>query len=196
MRQLIFYLLIFATLFIGLNAIYRLNFKADLPFGYHSEGNKIISDTLFREIQIKDRIVEVDGFNVNSLLELEFFTDTKNIGDEVELTILNSNNSPRFVTVLLGNYYKDISFILITFIVGLAFWITGGYVFIFGIKDDSARVLSLVLLTFSLATFTSPCFFDRGSDWIGYLIRISHSVSYIFGGLFFLHFSQANKNHS
>ncbi|MBS1519342.1 MAG: hypothetical protein JSS91_14765 [Bacteroidetes bacterium] len=189
MRQLIYILFILASLITGLNAVYRLNHKSDLPFAYHSSDNNIISDSSFTEIQISDRIIAVDNFPVSSILETEFIADTKQIGDEVSLEIYSGNDTYKTVSVRLNKYYKDNFFILTTLLVGLSFWFPGVYVCIFGRKDKSARLLCLTLVTISLAVFTSPCSFERSSDWMGYVIRISHTISYIFGGMFFLHFS-------
>ncbi len=194
MKQFYFILFFLSTLIIGLNAIYRLSYKADLPFKYHSENNKIISDTSFNEIRKTDHILAINGIPVNSTFETEFLIDTKHIGEEVRLTVMSENDIMSFVNVRLGEYYNDMVFILITLFVGLSYWLTGVYVFIFGKKENASKILSLTLVTFSLAMFTSPCYYGAGDDWMGYLIRISHCASYVFGSIFFLHFTLTFPN--
>jgi hypothetical protein len=188
--KLIFFYCVSAVILItGLTSIYRLFEKADLPFEYHSEKGKLISDSNFKDIEIGDCISGIDNIAVTSTIEAEFILDTKRIGDEVSLAILNEKNMPKTSLVNLVYYYKNNFFILISLIVGLSYWLTGIYVIASKPHDKSAKILCLTLVTFSLAILSNACYFGRGSDWMGYVIRISHPISYIMGSVFFLHFT-------
>ena len=188
LRHIIIYFVIIINLLTGLTAVYRLFYKADLPFKYYSTDEHVISAETYANIKSGSRIAEIDGMNVTSEYEVEFILDSRQIGDEVSLKVYNDDKSAS-ETVKLSDYYKKYTFIIVSLIIGLTFWITGIYVYSVRKDDHSAVILCLVLTTFSLATFSTACYFGRGNDWIGYLIKLSHSLSYIMGSVFFLHFT-------
>ena len=188
-RQIFFYLVVILTLITGLSAIYRLTEKADLPFGYHSANNKIYFDEEYKEIRKNEFLYSLDNYPVTKDFEVEFILDSKRIGETVVINVKDGMNISKTSEIILAAHYKNNIFILISLVTGLSFWLTGVYVFMVAPKDRSAKMLCLTLITFSLAILSSEGFYARGSDWLGYLVRISYSISYILGSVFFLHFS-------
>lgn len=195
MRLIFCYLFILFALIIGISSVSRLTVKAYLPFDIITgENEKILAETDYENIQAGNEIFNIDNIPVSSLFEAEYILDSKNIGQTVNLSILTDNNNSKDISIVLVPYYKNNLFILITSIVGLLYWLTGAYVIKARPEDRSAKILCLTLVTFSVAILTSPGFYGSGDDFIGYADRLSHTLSYIFGSVFFIHFTLSFPN--
>ena len=184
-RYIIYFVFALAALAIGVSAVSRLFIKADLPFEYGSSRHESFVESDFAEITKGDRIVAVDNIPVESAFEIEIIIDSKLPGDIISVTIAKGSSVTKSLPVTLVKYYDDNLFIIVTAIAGYAFWILG--VFVIGSKpnDRAAVLLFLTLVTFSVAIFTTSGYYGRGSDWIGYVDRISHVLSYVWGSVFF-----------
>ncbi len=187
-RYIIYFVYALAALAIGVSAVSRLYIKADLPFEYGSSRHESFIESSFAEFTTGDQIIAVDGIPVESAFEIEIIVDNKLPGDIIPVTFADRSSVTKSLPVTLVKYYDDYLFIIVTTIAGYAFWILG--VFVIGSKpnDKAAVLLFLTLVTFSVAILSTSGHYGRGSDWIGYIDRISHVLSYLWGSIFFLQF--------
>lgn len=184
-----YYLVSVLILFTGLFGLNRLMLKADLPFLYSFHDNQVVSSEHYNGIQPGDVLLSVDGINVNSIYHLETFLDGKSIGDDIFLEIISKGNRKFPIHIHLARYYKDLNFIIISFLVGISFWITAVFLIIKKFGENSVNVLIWILLLFSLATMTSPGKYFNGNDFIAYIVRASHVSSYLVGSILLLRFT-------
>jgi len=184
-----YYVISVLLLITGLFGIKRLMTKADLPFSYSFQDNKIVSSEYYDILKPGDVIVTLDGINISSLFQLETILDEKFIEQETDLEIISSADSKYVVQVHLTRYYRNLNFILISLIVGLAFWITSVFLIIKKYGKKSVTALFWVLILFSVATMTSPGKYFPGTDMIAFFVRASHVASYFLGAVTFLHFT-------
>lgn len=184
-----FYVISVLFLVIGLFGIKRLMTKADLPFSYSFQDNNIFSSEHYEKINPGDLILTIDNITIKSLYQLETILDEKSIGQDSDLEIISAGNSLFKYHVHLSRYYKNYNFIIISFLVGLSFWITSLYLIMKKFGGRSIIVLFWVLILFSLTTMTSPGKYYPGTDWTAYFVRASHVSSYFLGAITFLHFT-------
>jgi len=187
-KYLLYFIFAISALAVGVSAISRLLIKADLPFTYGSSRHESVIESDFGEFKKGDLINAVNGINVESAFEIEVIVDNNQPGDEIPVTFTDLSSAKKTLPVTLVRYYKDYNFILITAIAGFTFWILGVLIIISKPEDKAAVLLFLTLVTFSVAILSTSGYYGRGSDWIGYAVRISHTLSYIFGSVFFLMF--------
>ncbi len=187
-KYLLYFIFAITALAIGVSAISRLLFKADLPFKYGSSRHEAVIESEFGEFRKSSLINAVTGINVESAFEIEVIIDNKQPGDEIPVTFTDLSSVKKTLPVTLVRYYKDYNFIIITAIAGFTFWILGVLIIISKPEDKAAVLLFLTLVTFSVAILSTSGYYGRGSDWTGYAVRISHTLSYIFGSVFFLMF--------
>lgn len=188
LRLIFFYLISILVLAAGLYSEFRLNDKAKLPFEIYSEDGKVYSYSDYKEIHKGDRIERLDNMPVSSMQEVEFIADSKLHGEKISIVFSDKNNSSKVTECTLIEYYIDDFFIIITLVIGLSFWMSGVYVITATPIDKTAKILWLILITFALAILTPPGHFGR-DDLPGYIIRALRPLSYIWGSVFFLHFS-------
>ncbi len=184
-----YYFISFIFLIIGLLGINRLITKADLPFAYTAGDFKIISEEDYEAINTGDTILTLNGISIKSIYQLETILDEKSTGQDAELEIISAGNIKFNYHVQLVNYYRNLSFIIISLLAGLSFWLTS--IFLINKKYNRKSVIALfwVLILFSLATMTSPGNYFPGTDWTAYVIRAAHVSTYFAGGLAFLYFT-------
>ncbi|HAY34447.1 MAG TPA: HAMP domain-containing sensor histidine kinase [Ignavibacteria bacterium] len=173
----------------GLLGINRLITKADLPFSYYCNDDKIISAEQYESIIPGDVIQTVNSISIKSLYQLETILDSRSVGLESDLNILSAENKVSNLHVHLIRYYRKYNFILISLLAGLSFWITSVFLIRKKSGDRAVRVLFWVFVLFSLATMTSPGKYFTDNDWVAYLVRASHVSSYFLGGIAFLQFT-------
>ena len=184
-----YYVISVFLLITGLFGINRLMTKADLPFSYKFLNNKLILSEKFEFNNNGDLIISVNGINIKSIFQLETILDGKSIGDDTNLEIVSKNNKVSTVHVHLTRYYRNLNFIIISFLVGLSFWITSVFLVIKKSGERAVKVLFWVLLLFSTATMTSPGKYYPGNDWIAFLVRAAHVSLYFLGSAAFLYFT-------
>lgn len=184
-----YYVISVLILIICLFGIKRLITKADLPFIYYSKDNNVYSSEHFETINPGDLILTLNDIKIKSVYQLETILDEKSIGQNTELEIISTGNSNFKLNVHLTRYYRNFNFIIISFLVGLSFWITSVFLIIKKYGGKSVEVLFWVLILFSLTTMTSPGKYYPGTDWTAYLVRTSHVSSYFLGAITFLHFT-------
>jgi len=187
-KYLLYFIFAISALAVGVSAISRLLIKADLPFTYGSSRHESVIENDFGDFKKGSIINAVRGIDVESAFEIEVIIDNNQPGDNIPVTFTNLSYEKKTLAVTLVRYYKDYNFILITAIAGFTFWILGVFIIISKPNDRSASLLFLTLVTFSVAILSTAGYFGRGTDWIGYAVRISHTLSYIFGSVFFLMF--------
>ena len=189
--KLIFFYFLIALIFItGLFSIHRLTEKSALPFIVLSDNNNIYSNDDYKEIRKGNLILGIDNFPITNVSHIGFIIDTKLPGETAEINFSDGNGNSYATKVELVDFYSNNFFIIITLIIGLSFWLAGVYVISATPREKTARMLCLLLVTFALAILTPAGYSGRGvSDWLGYLIKITHPLSYIWGSVFFLHFS-------
>lgn len=168
--------------------MYRLTYKADLPFNYKSSSGIIYCDIKDGDNAGNYELHKIDGINVTSSFQLEFILDKKSINDKVDLELYFNENSKN-ISYNLVPYYKNYLFIYISLIVGLAFWVSGIVILLKKAQNISAHLMFRIFLIFSCAIMTSPGPVLNQSDWMGYIIKNLHVLSYIFGAGAFLHFT-------
>jgi signal transduction histidine kinase len=179
-------LIIIISIFIGAFGIQRLYLKSNLPFEYDTHKNNIETEEVFGDIDSGAVLKKIDSYPISSEFQLEFYLDSKSQGDTITLETAEQNNIKAYKIVLVP-CYEDGGFIFISLLVGLTFLLCSVYVINKKVNDPSARVLFWVLLLNALATVTSPGKLD--TDFISYLVRLVHALSFIFGISAFLHFS-------
>ncbi len=187
-KYIIYFVFALTALAIGVSAVSRLFIKADLPFDYGSSRHESFVESDFADFSKGDQIIAVDGIPVESAYEIELIIDNKLPGDIIPVSLADQSSGTKTLQATLVNYYDDNLFIIVTAITGFAFWILG--VFVIGSKpnDRAAVLLFLTLVTFSVAILSTSGYYGRGNDWIGYVDRISHVLSYLWGSIFFLSF--------
>jgi signal transduction histidine kinase len=168
--------------------IQRLLIKADLPFEYKSEDNKIISYADFGEIHPGNVIHDINGFALSTEFEMEFLLDSKNIGDSLALNFF-SGGFEKTAFVILVPYYRNYIFVIVSIIVALSFLLSAVFIVSKKTTNRDVRIIFWILVLFSLATATSPGKFYTQNNWICLVTRISHAVSYIMAIAAFLHLS-------
>ncbi|MBK8552474.1 MAG: hypothetical protein IPL53_15940 [Ignavibacteria bacterium] len=183
-----YYLISLLILITGLFGIKGLITKADLPFSYIYKDDKIISNEQFDSIKPRDIILSIDGINIKSTYQLETILDNHSIGEDADIEIASASNNLFKPNLHLVRYYRKLDFITISFLAGLSFWMTSVFLIVKKHGGQSATVLFWVLILFSLATMTSPGKYFPG-DWMDYLVRAAHVVSYFLGAVTFLHFT-------
>lgn len=183
-----YYLISLLILITGLFGIKGLITKADLPFSYIYEDDKIISNEQFDSINSGDKILSIDGINIKSTYQLETILDNHSIGEDINIEISSASDNLFKPNIHLVRYYRKLDFITISFLAGLSFWMTSVFIIVKKHGGLSATVLFWVLILFSLATMTSPGKYFPG-HWMDYLVRIAHVVSYFLGAITFLHFT-------
>ncbi len=179
----------FASLAAGIYGLLLLFIKPDLPFKYDSVDNFVVATENYSAI-IKegDIIKELNSKRIQSPEIIEFICDGKNIGDEVSL-LISSGNIDKKINVLLDKAYRDYSFILISGITGLAFWILGLFVFIKKPGDLFSTILFIMLILFSVAIMTSGGRYAGSVFAPSVLIKLLHIFVYVGGISCLIHFS-------
>lgn len=179
----------FASLLIGIAGIILLNNKPGLPFNYSDEHDKIVSAENYKGFILRgDTIAKINGADVSKSGRLEFFLDGMSINDEVTLSIQNGNDE-KLQKVILTREYNNRHFIFISGIAGLVIWALGLFVFMKNVKDKSADILFLMLITLSAAVMTSPGKNDVNIFTLLTLIKVLHLFCYIGGVALLIHFS-------
>lgn len=184
-----YYLISVILLFTGLFGIKRLITKADLPFRYSFENNKIFSEEHYNDINTGDSILSINGIAIKSIYQLETLLDGKSTGEHVEIEIQPVNNSIFKTEAHLTRYYGNLIFIIVSLLVGLSFWFTSVFLISKKYGQRSVTALYWILILFSVATMTTPGKYYPGNDWIAFVVRASHVASYFLGAIVFLHFT-------
>lgn len=188
LKYFLYFIYALTALAISISALSRLFMKADLPFEYGTTGHESLIENNSGSFNKGDSITNVDGIDVKSAFEIEVIIDSRLPGDEIPVTTKDITSLKKELTVTLVRYYENYNFIVITAAAGFAFWLLGLFVIISKPDDKAAVCLFLTLVTFSVAILSSSGHFGRDNDLIGYTVRISHTLSYIFGSTFFLMF--------
>ena len=186
-----FYYYLISVLFLltGLIGINRLIIKADLPFIYTFQDSHIVSTMQYEKIIPGDIVQKVEGINIRSIFQLETILDGKTIGEDVELELISSDGSFFTSQVHLARYYRNFNFIIISFLVGLSFWLTSVFLIKEKYGEAPVTVLYWVLMLFSVATMTSPGKYFTGTDITAFTVRAAHVTSYFLGAVTFLNFT-------
>ena len=187
-RYIVYFVIALTALAIGVSAVSRLFIKADLPFDYGSSRHESFVESDFGELKSGDLINAVNDIPVESAFEIETLIDNKLPGDVIRVTFTDQSSARRTLPVTLVKFYNDYLFIIVTTIAGYAFWILGVFVVASKPKDKAAILLFLTLVSFAVAILSTSGYYGRNSDWIGYVIRISHPFSYLLGSILFLMF--------
>jgi len=146
--------------FLCLFGYHRLTKKADTPFNFESINSysvvRDIGDEKFN-ISTGDTILAIDGYSFNLAEEVEFYTDSKNIGESVNVSLLE-NGLTVSTEVKLVSYYSFIDLITIAF-VGILFIVLPMIVVLK--SDEKAAILFnwasiglAMVITMSSANFT------------------------------------------
>ena len=187
-KLIIYYSVALVSILIGAIGTHRLLLKADFPFSYKSSGGLIVSSENFQSIKENSIIKSVNGVHLTSPFQLELILDSRKISDIV--TVASVYKGVHYQDeITLVQCYEDLSFIIISIIIGITFLLCGLFVIIKKPNDPHAKILFWILLLFGLAALTSPGKFYTETDILSIITRTSHSISYIIGIAAFLHFS-------
>lgn len=187
-RYLVYIVVALAALAIGVSAVTRLFVKADFPFDYGSSRHESVVESDFGEIKAGFLIKAVNDIPVESAFEIETILDSKLPGDVIRLTFKDLSSASRTLPVTLVKCYNDYFFIAVTTFAGFSFWILGVFVVAAKPKDKAAILLFLTLVSFAVAILSTSGYYGRDADWLGYVIRVSHPLSYVSGSILFLMF--------
>jgi len=181
----IYYSLVLFSILIFVVSTERLLIKADLPFEYNGD---LILQHPYVSILPGSKIISVDNIYIHSDFQLEFILDSRSVGDpttiETSYAGINTINE-----VYLVPYYENLTFTIISLVVGITFLITAVFVISRKANDPNARILFWILLLFSVAVASSPGTFFLKDDYLAMIIRVSHTLSYSLGIAAFLHLS-------
>lgn len=173
-----------------LTGIYQISEKAKLPFEINPEGKALFikseANTPYHILN-NSKLISKNRLNVDSPEEIELVTDTKNIGDEVQITsmfLTTTENSK----VILIRFYPDGYLFIISF-TSLLFFISAIFILIRKPSDIASRI-------FHWACIGIACIIDL--TWANnnksilvpyYVSRIPFHFFYTLVPIFFLHFT-------
>jgi signal transduction histidine kinase len=182
---------------IGVAGIYHLteragfNTTSDLEISVSDNHrlvfNKIINPELNNFFADQDTLKIIDTYPVQSVDELEMITDSRRIGDKVDLSI--SRFDEDFLLSVPLNAFYSLSYILIVLIVGIIFFFHGLFVLIKRPEDHSAKVYHWVSIGAAMIIMTTWGRYTIDPFGLGYIIRLFFCAAYAFTPMLFLHFS-------
>ncbi len=175
---------------LAIAGIISINEKAKLPFDIYSTDSKFsinINPQNPYGLKTGDILQSINDFKITLGDKPEFITDRKNIGDSVNVSVLQGSIEKN-IWVKLTYFYSDF-YIISTSIVSLFFFIVALFVVIKKPELKAAHLfhwasISIVLmmcLTWSNLNIFSPFF--------GMLLRIPFNTAYVIAPVFFAHFT-------
>ncbi|MCW8804185.1 MAG: ATP-binding protein [Ignavibacteriaceae bacterium] len=170
--------------------LYLNHLKANLPFGLTTSNNQLtvtLIDQNIAGVSSGDIVLKIDGNDFIRWEEVELYLDSKNIGNNVRLTIYHDENQSN-VTVSLVNYYSlfDLSIIGI---VGLFFIVFAILVRIKAPENNSAKIFHLASLGLGMVIMMTAGNYTISPFGFGYLNRILWIIAYSFTPVLFIHFT-------
>ena len=175
-------------LLVSVMAVMQLIDKPGLPFGLETSGGTVVAVNPSGVPESGSILESIEGIMVRSEISAEMITDSRKPGESVAVTYRNASGQVLRADVTLVHYYKSYTFIAITSLAGTAFLLLGLFAVIARPDDKAAVLLFLVLSTFAVAIVTSPGAYQISNNPASVIVKFSHSLSYIFGSVFFLHF--------
>lgn len=177
------------VLVVGILGIHRLFLRVTLPFEFRAIIGNVRATTDFEsDVHALDIIRSIDGVKVNSESQVEFLLDGREIGDVVTISIF-SEGAFKQIEISLIKSYPDYLFILVSLLIGLAFWGTAVFIMVKKPDERAPSVLFWALMLFALSIMTSLGNYSARPLFIGYLIRVVHEISYILAVPAFIHFT-------
>ena len=173
-----------------LAGLYLNHLKAALPFGLTTANNHLTVGQIDQNISgvsTGDIALKIDGNEFTYWEEVELYLDSKNIGDNVRLTIYRGD-SQSDINVTLVNYYSlfDLSIIGI---VGIFFIVFAILVRIKAPDNNSAKIFHLASLGLGTVIMMTAGNYTISPFGFGYLNRILWLIAYSFTPVLFIHFT-------
>lgn len=171
----------------GVIGIYLISQKADLPFNTYYKDSIIRINTLSTEIYstLNDQvIININGYNLCSPEETETYLDGLKVGNTVKLSLANQTQ----VEVKLVNYYS-IVYILLTWIIGSAFFAIAIIVVIKSRAQKPSRVFHWVCVLTALIIMMTWGIYNYQIKTIGILARVILHLAVSLVPALFLHFT-------
>ncbi|MDX1699126.1 MAG: ATP-binding protein [Melioribacteraceae bacterium] len=179
--------LIFIACLVG---IFNIAQKADLPFQTANQNSKLIINKLEpTELFFKegDIISTIQEYELKSKEEVEIFLESKTPGEEVDISVLRSNELLSG-NVKLVNYYS-LQYTIIAFLVGLAFFIVAIVVLLKCTNLELAKVCHWSFILTAMIILMTWGNYTILPLKLGVFSRMGSHLGYLFAPLFFLRFS-------
>ena len=164
--------------------------KAKLPFDLTWQDSLfsiIIPNQNPYNLSKGDELLSVEGLKINFGEKAEFITDTKNVGDEVAITVLTKYGNKN-VIVKLTNFYSAF-YIISTTVVAFLFFIIAVFVLVKKPKLLAAHVYhwaSIGIAVMMCLTWSNLNTFPGFSE---YILRIPLHLAYLIVPPLFVHFT-------
>ena len=164
--------------------------KAKLPFDIAWQDSLfsiIIPNQNQYNLSKGDALLSVESLNINFGEKAEFITDTKNIGDEVAITVLTKQGNKN-VIIKLTNFYSAF-YIISTTVVAFLFFIIAVFVLIKKPKLLAAHIYhwaSIGIAVMMCLTWSNLNTFPGFSE---YILRIPLHLAYLIVPPLFVHFT-------
>jgi signal transduction histidine kinase len=178
------------TTFVCILGGIHIYYKADLPFKVsQSNDNLIILEDYgkTRGLLSGDKLVAVDGINVQDRDEYEFILDGKLPGENIEISYIRSefkNNTQ----VTLTHYYSLFYLIIVSF-TSLLFIITSSFVLVKSRLNNVSIVFNFSSTAIAIWIMTTSANYIVPNHWIGVSTRIILHFVYTLGSVLFIHFT-------
>ena len=183
---LIIDLIIFIFCLIGLVQVAQ---KAALPFGFSDGGGMVISPAgnISPALNSGANLLAIDGYNFDSREELELYTDGKNIGDTVSISILHEGKKLDLTVKLITCY--SLFYLLTACITGFIFFIIAVLVFLKATEKKAALAFHNVVIATAMIIMMTWGNYNIIPHGLGHVIRFGFHAAYSFAPVLFLHFT-------
>ncbi len=140
--------------------------------------------------QLPGGIIQIDGVNCKARWQFDFLIDRKSAGDSVNVTFKQGNETRTVTTVLVKAYGEKNKYILpLLLLLGMTFWVIGGYVFRSRPNDWAARVFYSTCMAAVMPVMIIWPGIPQNSDTSGILLVFLYWLFYPLIPAFILYFS-------
>lgn len=172
--------------------VYQITQKADMPFS--TGGNMPYLEVISRGgglpegISKGDRLIAVEGININSPEELEILLDSRHPGADVSALLGRSDGSIYYTNIKLTRFYSD--FYLITiFITGILFFAIAIFILFMSPDRKEAHIFHLVTVATAIIILITWGNYTVPSSAAGAAVRVVFHTAYALAPVLFFHFT-------
>jgi signal transduction histidine kinase len=167
-----------------------INHKAKLPFDLHGQDSLLTIKHIDQKatgISEGDKLISVDGFQINSVEETEFITDRHDIGDFINIEIISSSGKLGLKAELI-NYYSTV-YLISTSAVALFFFVIALFVLIKRAETKAAVIFHWASISVSVMLCLTWSNLNTFSHISLYLSRVILLIAYVAAPALFVHFT-------
>ncbi|MBN2413275.1 hypothetical protein JXQ31_16470 [candidate division KSB1 bacterium] len=196
MNKPVFIFISIFILAIGIAGNFHSHLRPALDFDAFITDNDIITvpDPLDYIVspdeKVINSIIKIDGIAFKERWEFDFLIDRKSIGDSVKVTYKEGNETRTATTLLVKAYGEKNKYILpFLLLLGMTFWVIGGYVFRSKPNDWAARVFYSTCMSVVVPIMIIWPGVPQNSDLSGYLLIFLYWLFYPLVPAFILYFT-------